>query len=180
MPRLPAALGVGLMLTLMALAIIGGNTAESPDFELYALDGKPHKLSDYRGRWVVVNYWATWCPPCLEEMPELSAFYDRHLDQGVMVLGINLEEIEQQALEDFVDSLMVDYPILRSGMLPPEGMPPIRGLPTTHVVSPEGEIVATRLGGVTAALLEEIIRSAGGKLPESGSTTTTARILEPR
>lgn len=138
--------------------------AQAPDFELEDLAGRSHRLSDYRGNWVVVNYWATWCPPCLEEMPELAAFHERYRDHGVVVLGVNMEEIERTELEAFVESLLVDYPILLSGMMPPQGMPSVRGLPTTLVVSPGGDIVATRLGGVTAAQLEDIIRSAGGSL----------------
>ena len=151
------------LLAALALARVPA-AATAADFELKDLTGTPHRLSDYRGHWVVVNYWATWCPPCLEEMPELTAFYERHRHAGVVVLGINLEEIDQHSLVDFVDSLLVDYPVLLAGLLPPATMPRIRGLPTTHVVSPAGEIVATRLGGVTAALLEDIIRSEGGKL----------------
>jgi len=156
-----------LALALTALLVVPfafSARGQSPDFELKDLAGRTHRLSDYRGNWVVVNYWATWCPPCLEEMPELAAFHERYGEQGVVVLGVNLEEIDPAELEAFVDSLMVDYPVLLSGMLPPDGMPAIRGLPTTLVIAPSGEIVATRLGGVTAALLEDIIRSEGGSL----------------
>lgn len=150
--------------------------AELPEFELRDLRGNVHRLSDYRGRWVVVNYWATWCPPCLEEMPELDYFHATFQDSGAMVLGLNLEEIDVSQLRGFVDNILVDYPILMAGGTPPEGMPPIRGLPTTHIVSPSGEIVVTRLGPVTSAVLEALIAEHGGDLQERQNIPVTPRM----
>jgi hypothetical protein len=79
-------LAVALCLVL-ALSAGGGAAAEAVDFRLDGLDGREHRLSDYRGKWVVVNYWATWCPPCLEEMPELEIFHNAHRESA-LVLGM--------------------------------------------------------------------------------------------
>ncbi|MEW8429404.1 MAG: TlpA family protein disulfide reductase, partial [gamma proteobacterium symbiont of Ctena orbiculata] len=65
--------------------------AETVDFELPGLDGKRYRLSDYRGKWVLVNYWATWCPSCREELPELEVFHNNHKDTDAVVLGVAME-----------------------------------------------------------------------------------------
>ncbi len=156
-----------VVLFLLAGVSPGSVSALEPSFTLHDLDGRPHGLADYRGRWVVVNYWATWCPPCLEEMPELDHFHRRFESSGGTVLGPNLEEIDSGRLREFVDSFDLAYPILLSGPRPTGGMPAIRGLPTTHVVGPGGEIVETRLGPVTSALLEDIVRNHGAELGPS-------------
>lgn len=153
------------LLLLLSWLSMGSAWALEPAFTLDDLDGNEHTLAEYRGRWVVVNYWATWCPPCLQEMPELDHFQSRFEALGTTVLGINLEEIERDLLREFVAKLGVSYPILMSGPRPPSDMPSIRGLPTTHILSPQGEIVETRLGPVTSALLEDLIRTNGGNLP---------------
>ncbi len=73
------------------------------------VDGNPVKLADYHGKWVVVNYWATWCPPCLEEIPELVHFHDTHKDIDAVVLGINMDENASVSLSTFVDDNMISY-----------------------------------------------------------------------
>ncbi len=139
-------------------------SAATPEFELPDLHGKIHRLADYRGDWVVVNYWATWCPPCLAEMPELAWFSEQYADQGVTVLGLDIEDMEVAELQAFVDGLGVNYPILLAGITPPEGMPAILGLPMTFVVSPDGEIANRHLGPLTAAMLEDMLQESGADL----------------
>jgi len=155
---------IRLLLTLALLFLFPAAMAAKPGFALKDLDGVERHLSDFRGTWVVVNYWATWCPPCIDEMPELMDFHEAHQSAGVTVLGVNVEEIEVRDLRQFVESLFVDYPILLSGSYPPEAMPAIFGLPTTFIVSPDGDIVATELGPVSQAYLEQAIRDNGGDL----------------
>lgn len=151
-----------VILTILAISPIG--FAAKPSFALKDLDGTERQLSDFRGRWVVVNYWATWCPPCIDEMPDLMDFHETHRSAGVSVVGINVEEIGADELRRFVESLLVDYPIFLSGAYPPETMPPVIGLPTTFVVSPEGDIVATELGQVSQEFLQQTIQENGGEL----------------
>ncbi len=131
--------------------------AEPVQFTLKDLDGKSHTIKDYAGKWVVVNYWATWCPPCLDEIPELVAFHDKYKGKGAVVLGIDFEEVDEKFLRQFVDENFISYPILKSkpGVKSPFGM--IYGLPTTFLVSPDGEVVASKTGGVTLEDLEESI-----------------------
>lgn len=153
-----------LLLTLLLLVVSSSGLTEKPGFALKDMEGVERQLSDFLGRWVVVNYWATWCPPCIDEMPELMDFHETHNESGVTVIGINIEEIDVEELRRFVDSLLVEYPILLSGAYPPETMPPVIGLPTTFIVSPQGDIVATELGQVTQDFLRQTIQDNGGEL----------------
>ncbi len=139
--------------------------AANPDFVLVDAFGAKHRLSDYRGKWVVVNYWATWCPPCLQELPELIDFHEKHKDRDAVVLGVNLEGIEAAALRKFVEERLISYPVLLGK--PDEELPwPVSGLPTTYVISPEGKVAGRHVGPMTGAELEEFIgtRTQASKL----------------
>lgn len=129
-----------------------------PDFELPGLDGQMHRLSDYRGKWVLVNYWATWCPPCREELPELEDFYSESEGKAV-VLGVNMEAIGRKRLQSFVEDQFLSFPILMAGPSPrPEQrLGPVSGLPTSYLVSPAGEVVARQVGPLTADALRGFI-----------------------
>lgn len=118
--------------------------------------GAPHRLADYRGQWIVVNYWATWCPPCLEEIPELVHFHETHKGSDAVVLGINMEQLEREVLVRFVEENFVTYPVgARTSEAQVIG--PIPGLPTTYLISPEGRLVARQVGPVTSESLEAFI-----------------------
>lgn len=141
------------LILLPALSFAGGISFSSVDMQ-----GKTHQLSDYKGKWVIVNYWATWCPPCLEEIPELVEFHEKHHKNDAVVLGVNFEEVDKDYLKTFVDEYFITYPILRAdpSRTPPFGR--LMGLPTTFIVSPEGKLVDTRIGGVTRQWIENIIK----------------------
>lgn len=155
---------------LLAAAILilaaNGFAAKSPqenskdtlvDFELPDLDGKKRKLSEFRGKWVVVNYWATWCPPCLKEIPELVDFHDAHKDKDAVVLGVNFEQIGREELVEFMESYFVSYPVVQMQPAPSSPLGAIPGLPTTFLVSPKGELVARQTGPVTMKMIEDFI-----------------------
>ncbi|MBL1278186.1 MAG: TlpA family protein disulfide reductase [Ectothiorhodospiraceae bacterium] len=131
--------------------------AESEDFTLLDMKGVEHKLSDYKGKWVVVNYWATWCPPCLAEIPELVEFHENHKDRDAVVLGVNFEDISLNGLKQFSEEYFMNYPVLRTKPGPSSELGPIPGLPTTFLVSPTGELVARQVGPVTAKLISDFI-----------------------
>lgn len=121
------------------------------------IKGKTHRLSDYRGKWVVVNYWATWCPPCLDEIPELVEFHEKHAKDLAVVLGVNYEDVDKNYLSTFIEEYFISYPILKANLGGPTPFGRIFGLPTTYIVSPSGELVTSKIGGVTKQSLEEII-----------------------
>ena len=136
--------------------------AGSIKFSAQDLQGKEHKLADYKGQWVVVNYWATWCPPCLDEIPELIEFHEKHSVKdtsiNAVVLGVNYESVDDTYLKTFVEEFFVSYPILKADLnkTPPFGR--IHGLPTTFVISPEGKLVETKIGTVDMDWLEAAIK----------------------
>jgi thiol-disulfide isomerase/thioredoxin len=137
--------------------LVGPVAAEPVDYSLPDMSGKTRSLEDYRGKWVVVNYWATWCPPCQEEIPDLIDFHDHHKDTDAVVLGVNFEDIGAEQLSTFVDSFLISYPVLRSEPLAATPLGSIPGLPTTFIIAPDGSPVARQVGPVTRKQLEDYI-----------------------
>jgi len=105
----------------------------------------------------VVNYWATWCPPCLSEIPELVDFHEDHKERDAVVLGVNFEDISLNGLKQFSEEYFMNYPVLQTKPGPSSALGPIPGLPTTFLVSPAGEVVARQVGPVTAKLINDFI-----------------------
>jgi thiol-disulfide isomerase/thioredoxin len=134
-------------------AVAGGIEFSSKD-----LAGKVHRLSDYKGKWIIVNYWATWCPPCIDEIPELVDFHKKYATKNAVVLGVNYENIDDDYLQDFVKEYLISYPVLKADLnrTPPFGR--VLGLPTTFVISPEGKLVDTKVGAVNLEWLESVIK----------------------
>jgi thiol-disulfide isomerase/thioredoxin len=121
--------------------------------------GKIHKLSQYKGKWVLVNFWATWCPPCLAEIPDLN---DLHEDKknNVAVFGIALQYANPKQVIDFAEGLMVSYPIVLGNPKIASQIGPVDGLPTTYLYNPQGKLVAHQLGPITKEAVVEFIRGA--------------------
>lgn len=142
-------------LLLLALLpwIADPSLARSLDFSLPGLNSQPVKLADYRGRWVIVNFWASWCSPCLLEMPELQDFYEKNRERAT-VIGVNFEDRAANDVRVFTDRLAITFPIALSAGNPVPGFE-LKGLPTTFFISPDGELVDSHLGPVDAEMLTE-------------------------
>ena len=154
-----------MLVSLTASALY--ETEEPVDFTLPQLGGGEVALSDYRGSWVVVNYWATWCAPCRKEIPELSELHDERND--VTVLGLAFEDEEDSAFEEFLLEFHASYPILRVDVYqPPEPFGAPKVLPTTIILDQQGRAVKAFLGPVTREDLERFI-DAGGPVDEAVS-----------
>lgn len=148
--------GFFLLATMTAMAVY--ETEGPVDFTLPQLGGGEMALSDHRGNWVVVNYWATWCAPCRKEMPELSELHDERED--VTVLGLAYEDADDGAFEEFLTDNHASYPILRVDVYqPPEPFGAPKVLPTTIILNPEGRAVKAFLGPVTRQDIERFINA---------------------
>jgi thiol-disulfide isomerase/thioredoxin len=139
-----------------------------PSLVIDTFDGKKFDLAEHRGHWVIVNFWATWCNPCLKEMPDLDAF-DQSRDD-VDIIGLSYEEIEHADMVAFLKQHVVHYPIAVLDVYkPPADFDTPRGLPMTYVIAPDGKVAKKFLGPVTTADLGIFIREAA-KLQAAPST----------
>ncbi len=143
----------------LTIALLGMSLqARAVDYELPDLDGKPQALDQYLGKWVVVNYWATWCNTCIKELPDLIALHEGNKDgEIVVVVGINYEMINLDRLKNFVAQYSIPYLVLRSEPVSTTPLGPVPALPTTYIINPEGITVAGEIGIVTRQNLEDYI-----------------------
>jgi len=140
-------------------ALSAAYESEQPvDFTLQQLHGNDISLSDYRGKWVVLNYWATWCAPCRKEIPELSELHAARTD--IEVLGLAFEDTEIENFDEFLKEFHPSYPLLLVDVYaPPEPFGAPRVLPTTIILNPDGAPVKTFLGPITRDNIEDFIDS---------------------
>ena len=126
-------------------------------FQFKDTEGKIHTLADYQGRWVVVNFWATWCPPCLEEIPDLISLYENRDD--VMVIGVAMEFSDPALVMNFVDRMSISYPTVLGNRRIASQLDDISMLPSTYFFDPDGKPTARKLGLVTRQSIEAFIDS---------------------
>ncbi|WP_422123446.1 thiol-disulfide oxidoreductase ResA [Planococcus sp. X10-3] len=112
---------------------------KAPDFVLQDMEGNSHKLSDYKGEGVFLNFWGTWCEPCVEEMPAMDRQYSEYEQQGVHVLAVNIAQSDFE-VQSFVDRFGLSFPVVIDKSKSVMTAYNIRPLPTTILVNPEGEI----------------------------------------
>jgi thiol-disulfide isomerase/thioredoxin len=127
-----------------------------PTLQVSTLDGKTFDLAAERGKWVIVNYWATWCVPCIKEMPAISRFVAAH--KNVAAIGLAYDDSEIADIKAFVASHPVVYPIAQVTLDKPlRDFDEPRGLPTTYLIRPDGTVAKPIVGPVSEASLAELI-----------------------
>jgi thiol-disulfide isomerase/thioredoxin len=140
-----------------ALALALGAVTHVFAFDVTDTDGKRHRLADYRGKWVVVNFWATWCTPCIKEIPEIAEFQRANSPDRAVVIGIALDSEDAEKTKQFAKKFGHAYPLVLEDEGTEKQFGKVKGLPTTVVYDPAGRRAWERTGTVTRKSLEDAI-----------------------
>jgi len=155
-PQLSAAIG------------IGGSGIEAPDFELQTLDGEPISLSGLEGQVVLVNFWATWCPPCRAEMPGFQRVYEANRERGFTIVGLSTDVGGTGPVRDFLVEYGITYPVAMANASVVRDFGGSNMLPTSYLIDREGRIRHTVKGYFAEAALS---RAVANLIAEDGPTT---------
>jgi thiol-disulfide isomerase/thioredoxin len=151
---------IAVLAATLSVGVAHAATAQKPTLVVKTLDDKEFDLSKQNGKWVVVNFWATWCSPCLKELPDISAFVTAHKDK-VEGIGLDFEDTDKADVVKFLQSHPLSYPVAQIDPdHPPKDFDEPKGLPNTYVIAPDGHVAKAFLGPITTKDLEAVI--AGG------------------
>lgn len=134
-------------------------------FKFQDSTGKIHTLADYKGKWVLINFWATWCPPCLEEIPDLIALYESRDD--VMVIGIAMEYADPKDVMAYVDAMSISYPTVLGDRRIAAQIEELSMLPSTYLFNPLGQPAARQIGLITREEIEAFMRQKPASVMQS-------------
>ena len=150
-----SALRIFLAASLLLLSV----NASASEFALKDIQGHVHHLMDYRGKWVLVNFWATWCAPCLEELPDLAALYNAHNGGDLIVIGVAMEYPSTQVVLDFLKTHPIPYPVVLGDYKIAKQIGPVQALPTSYLFDQTGKLVSSQSGTVSRDSVEKFMSS---------------------
>ncbi|HTI95166.1 MAG TPA: TlpA disulfide reductase family protein [Rudaea sp.] len=140
----------------LALALPAFAAAPKPSLNVKTLDGGSFDLASQQGKWVIVNFWATWCSPCLKELPDISAFVAAHKDK-VAAIGMDFEDADTADIEKFLKTHPLSFPVSMVDVdNPPKDFGAPKGLPNTYVIAPDGHLAKTFLGPIQTRDLQDV------------------------
>ena len=146
----------------VVVLLLAAGAASADSFVFKDLQGHEQRLQDYRGKWVLVNFWATWCPPCLEEIPDLMELHEAHKKSDLVVIGVALDSTKESVVE-FVAKKKIGYPIVFGDYDMAAQVGEVEALPTSYLYDPTGKLVSYQQGMVTKASVESYIKSKSKK-----------------
>lgn len=129
--------------------------AKAYGFSFQDSTGKTHALSDYKDKWVLINFWATWCPPCLKEIPDLAALFRERND--IMIIGIAMDYEDTHVVQAFVEELAIPYPVVMGSREIAAQLDELSMLPSSYFFDPEGKPAARQIGIMTRTEIETFI-----------------------
>jgi thiol-disulfide isomerase/thioredoxin len=155
---------MSILLRLLGVVVLllSAVAAFADSFVFKDMQGHEQRLQDYRGKWVLVNFWATWCPPCLEEIPDLMALHEAHKKSDLVVIGVALDSTKESVVE-FVAKKKIGYPIVFGDYDLAEQVGEVEALPTSYLYDPTGKLVSYQQGMVTKASVESYVSSKSKK-----------------
>lgn len=132
--------------------------AKATDFTATLTNGKTFRLSDHQGQVVIMNIWATWCPPCHDETPDFVDLYTEYKDKGLVILGVSIDEQGQSVVRPFMEKYEVNYPMVIDNGSIMDKYGPTMGIPTSYIIDKEGNLRYFSVGALTQKELEPRIK----------------------
>lgn len=151
-----------LRLLLAACLLLATVNVAANEFVFRDMQGGAQRLSDYKGKWVLLNFWATWCPPCLEEIPDLVEMHNARKDKDFVVIGVAMSSSSDSVIA-FARQMEISYPIVLGNDKIAAQIGKVDALPTSYLYDPTGKLVSYQTGMVTRDAIESYIRSKAKK-----------------
>lgn len=129
------------------------------DAVIHDMKGRVISLSQLKGKWIIINYWAAWCDNCLKEMPELNRFYQNNQDKNILLYGYNFDQLTGEDLKQAADKANIQFPVLIENPEQIWKLDPVGVLPVTFIINPKGEVAKKIMGPSTEQSLITTLRT---------------------
>ncbi len=127
--------------------------------QFHDAQGRLIKMSDLRGKWVIINYWADWCGGCIEEIPELNRFYEHNKDKNIVIFGVNYDQLPPVYLQQSMRQIGIEFPVLLEDPRVAWQLGDVSVLPTTFIVNPQGDVMRKIIGPNTEQSLLKVVQN---------------------